>query len=98
MAREAVAGGLKPVLAGRSRARLEPLARELGLDLRVFPLDKPDTVIEQLLGMRLVLHTAGPFSATSAPMVQACIQAGVHYLDITGEIDVFEQVSRQDAQ
>lgn len=31
-------------------------------------------------------------------MVQACIQAGAHYLDITGEIDVFEQVFRRDAE
>lgn len=98
IAREAVARGLRPVLAGRSHARLAPLARELGLELRVFSLDNPEAVTQQLRGMRLVLHTAGPFSATSAPMVQACIRAGAHYLDITGEIDVFEQVSRQDAQ
>ena len=27
---------------------------------------------------------------TSAPMREACMAAGTHYLDITGEIDVFE--------
>lgn len=96
IAREAVARGLKPVLAGRSRGKLEPLARELGLNYRVFALDQPvAAATEQLRGMGLVLLTAGPFSATSAPMVQACLQARVHYLDITGEIDVFERVSEQ---
>jgi saccharopine dehydrogenase (NAD+, L-lysine-forming) len=38
----------------------------------------------------LVLHCAGPFSKTSKPMVDACLARGVHYLDITGEIAVFE--------
>lgn len=36
------------------------------------------------------MHCAGPFSATSKPMMEACIKAGAHYLDITGEISVFE--------
>lgn len=96
IAREAVARGLKPVLAGRSRSKLEPLARELGLNYRVFALDQqPADIATQLKGMGLVLLTAGPFSATSAPVVQACLQARAHYLDITGEIDVFERVSEQ---
>ncbi len=37
-------------------------------------------------------HCAGPFSATAGPMARACVNAGVHYLDITGEIDVFEEL------
>jgi len=44
-----------------------------------------------------VIHCAGPFSATAAPMMAACIAARVHYTDITGEIDVFEHAFRQDA-
>jgi short subunit dehydrogenase-like uncharacterized protein len=43
-----------------------------------------------------VLHCAGPFSATSAPMIRACLAARVHYLDITGEIDVFEHAHSRD--
>jgi short subunit dehydrogenase-like uncharacterized protein len=42
-----------------------------------------------------VLHCAGPFSATAAPMIAACIQAKAHYLDITGEISVFEHAQSQ---
>src|SRR5581483_1447538 len=44
------------------------------------------------------LHCAGPFSATSAPMVDACLQARAHYLDITGEVEVFEAVLGRDAE
>ena len=97
IAREAVARGLAPILAGRSRDKVERLARELGLEHRVFDLGRPAQVAAQLDGVRAVLLTAGPFSATSQPMVQGCIQAGAHYLDITGEIDVFEQVALNDA-
>ncbi len=43
-------------------------------------------------------HCAGPFSATAAPMVDACLATGTHYLDITGEIDVFESVLAHDGE
>ena len=38
IAREAVSRGLKPVLAGRTAAKVEPLAASLGLQARVFDL------------------------------------------------------------
>lgn len=85
IAREAVARGLEPILAGRSRDKLAPLAAELGLPMRAFDLSNVD-----LAGVELVLHCAGPFSATAKPMMDACLLNGVHYLDITGEIAVFE--------
>ena len=93
IAREAVRRGQKPLLAGRDAAKIEPLARELGLEARVFPVDRPD-----LSGVSLVLHCAGPFAYTSAPMVRACLDAGAHYLDITGEIAVFESVMALDGE
>ena len=90
IAREAAVRGLRPILAGRSAERLAPLAQELGFDHRVFALDDARTVERGLEGVRLVLHCAGPFSATAAPMLEACLAAKAHYLDITGEIGVFE--------
>lgn len=96
IAREAVAQGMRPILAGRNKAKVEGLAHELKLESRIFDLDGATHIAAQLKGVKLVLLTAGPFSATSQPMVQGCIEAGAHYLDITGEIDVFEQVHRRD--
>lgn len=87
IAREAVARGERPLLAGRDAAKVEALARELQCEWRAFDLDAID-----LSGVELVLHCAGPFIHTSRPMVRACLEAGVHYLDITGEIAVFEAV------
>ena len=33
----------------------------------------------------VVLHAAGPFEQTAAPMLAACLGAGAHYLDLSGE-------------
>lgn len=89
---EAVRRGLRPVLAGRNGASLAALAAEHGVTMSAFPLDDPAEVRRALAGIRLVLHCAGPFVLTSAPMVSACLDLGIHYLDITGEIAVFERV------
>lgn len=89
--REAVRRGLKPVLAGRNPERIAPLARELDLQARCFGLDDAAQAATQIRGQQLVLHCAGPFSATAEPMMDACLQARAHYLDITGEIAVLER-------
>lgn len=90
IAREAVRCGLKPHLAGRSAGPVEALANALGLPWRAFDLDDPASVRRGLEGMGLVFNSAGPFSATCAPMLDGCLAVRAHYLDITGEIDVFE--------
>jgi len=97
IARQAVADGFKPVLSGRNSARVAALAQELGLDSRPFDLDR-DTIAGQLADIDVVLHCAGPFSSTAQPMIEACLASSTHYLDITGEISVFEYLfSRHDA-
>lgn len=90
IAREAVERGMRPILAGRSKEKIEPLARELGFEFRTFSLDDVAQLNRGLEGIKLVLHCAGPFSKTSAPMIEGCLAAGAHYLDITGEIAVLE--------
>lgn len=86
------------VMAGRSAAKVEPIARAHGYEARVFDLDSPSTVDDCLDGVGAVLHCAGPFSRTSRPMVEACVRQRVHYLDITGEVRVFEDVLAYDAE
>ncbi len=95
---QALARGLKPVLAGRNANAVDLLAKKYDLPMRVFSLDDPQAVKNGLSGMSLVLHCAGPFSATSAPMLEGCLATSVHYLDITGEIDVFAHCHQQDAR
>ncbi|MFB3078859.1 MAG: saccharopine dehydrogenase NADP-binding domain-containing protein [Lysobacterales bacterium] len=95
MAREAARRGLHPILAGRNEGAVSALAADLGLESRVFDLDDPQATLRGVEGCKLVLHCAGPFSTTSQPMIEACLAAGVHYLDITGEISVFQNAHLQ---
>jgi short subunit dehydrogenase-like uncharacterized protein len=96
IARESAKRGLKPILAGRSLAKIEPLAKELDLTARSFSLEDKKSLEYTLKEVDFVLHCAGPFSVTSRPMVEACLRLKKHYLDITGEIAVFEAAARLD--
>jgi short subunit dehydrogenase-like uncharacterized protein len=81
---------LNPVLAGRNKPAIQLLSSELHLPYRIIDLDDEMTLQKNLADVALVLHAAGPFQLTARPMMEACIATGTHYLDITGEIPVFE--------
>ena len=88
--------GLKPILAGRNAEKIEALAKQFEMPFRVFSLEDVAKTDEALSEVEFVLHCAGPFSITSAPMVEACLRSQRHYLDITGEIAVFEAMAQLD--
>src|SRR5580693_6833774 len=88
--------GELPVLGGRDERRLRELGQIFELEHRAFALTDPAAVRDALEGIDVVAHCAGPFSATAAPMVQGCLDSATHYLDITGEIDVFEAILARD--
>lgn len=84
---QALARGHRPLLAGRNEARTRALAEKHGLGWRAFPVEQ---TAGQLEGVKLLINCAGPFAHTAEPMMQACVNAGVNYLDITGEMPVFQ--------
>lgn len=96
IARYAGEYNLSPILAGRTRAAIETLAGELNLPYRVIDLDKADELITVLKEVKLVLHAAGPFHYTARQMADACLKTGTHYLDINGDISVFEMLKKYD--
>ena len=96
ISRAAVDRGLDPVLAGRDPDRLHALAADLDCRSRAFGLD--DDLAAQLSGIDVLLNCAGPFEATAEPFVDACLARGVDYLDITGELPVFERLARRDGE
>jgi short subunit dehydrogenase-like uncharacterized protein len=98
VARLAVVRGHHPILAGRKADAICALADELDLPRRLFSLDDPRRVDEGLEGMSLVLHCAGPFAGTSRAMADACLRTRTHYLDITGEVAVFEALATRDGE
>ena len=81
--------GHRPLLAGRSAAGITALAEQLDLPHRVLALEDPAALSAALHGVDLVLNAAGPFLHTAAPLAEACLAAGAHYLDIGNELQVF---------
>lgn len=85
-ARALVARGAAPLLAARSRERVEALAAELGgLDSAVADVARPQTVRALLQAGDVLVSTVGPFVRWGEPAVRAAIDAGAHYIDSTGE-------------
>lgn len=93
VAREAVDRNLDVELAGRNGTKTRGLAIQLGVDSRVFPVEEAAANLD---GIDAVLNCAGPFAHTAESMVAACLATGTDYLDITGELPVFEALAEQD--
>src|SRR5271170_2808124 len=86
IARHAHERGHRPLLAGRNATAITALAEHLDLPRRALALDDVD----------LVLNAAGPFLHTAAPLAEACLAAGVHYVDIGNELQVFRALYAMD--
>jgi short subunit dehydrogenase-like uncharacterized protein len=95
VAAEAARRGLDIVLAGRNPEKLKAVADPLGCESRAIALTDPTRLRAELEDVAAVLHVAGPFSQTARPMVDACLESRTHYLDVTGEINVFEAIARR---
>ena len=76
----------RPLLAGRSAPAITALAERLDLPHRALALDDPAALNTALAGVDLVLNAACPFLHTATPLAEACLSAGVHYLDIGNEL------------
>lgn len=94
-AERARALGLNVEIAGRNQQRLASLAAQLGVNYRVFDADQAEGFLS---GISVLLNFAGPFVQTAEPLMRACIKAGVDYLDITAEINVYRLAERLGAE
>ena len=93
---EAIKRGHRPIIAGRNPEKLDVIAEKYDLDYVAFRLDDENTIAEAIADVDIVYHGAGPFIHTAEPMIRACLATGTNYLDITGEIEVFENTYQYD--
>jgi short subunit dehydrogenase-like uncharacterized protein len=91
---EAVRTGVQVEIAGRNESAIKSLALANNLPFHIIELTQTEELESLLKDFQTVIHCAGPFSETAIPMVEACIQAKANYLDITGEIWVFEDIMK----
>jgi short subunit dehydrogenase-like uncharacterized protein len=86
-ARAMIARGLRPVLVGRSAAKLEEVAAETGgaPEVAVADLSCPGSLAALLTAGDVLVTTVGPFARLGDVAAQAAIGRGAHYLDSNGE-------------
>ncbi len=82
------AAGLRWAVGGRDEARLRSMVEELGLDVPVAVSDAldPGSMLELARRTRAVLTTVGPYARFGDALVDACVEAGTHCCDLTGEV------------
>lgn len=85
-------------LAGRDHKKIASLASALKLPHLVIDLAEKEKLEGILDRFDLVIHAAGPYKYTAIPMVEACIKTKTHYVDITGEWQVFQAISKYHEQ
>jgi short subunit dehydrogenase-like uncharacterized protein len=86
IAREAAGAGVPTVLAARDADRLAAVAAETGLETtRLVDVTDRSSLDGLICRGDAVVNTAGPFTELGEPVVQACVEAGAHYLDTAGE-------------
>lgn len=85
-------------IAGREEDKIKVLARELNVPYHVFNVED-EKEWEQALGGKFVLiNAAGPFQFTAKQAMDACLRAGVHYLDISAELETYQLAESLDSQ
>ncbi len=74
-------------IAGRDKEKLEQLKSDINFSGDVLIADGQDLEALNALAeqTKVVLSTAGPFARYGSLLVQACVEQGAHYTDITGE-------------
>lgn len=96
IARYAEHYGLQPLLAGRNEAALRELASRLKMPYKVIRLEDQQALEAALKEVKVVVHAAGPFHNTARQVVDACLKTKTHYLDINGDVSVFEMIKTYD--
>jgi short subunit dehydrogenase-like uncharacterized protein len=90
--------GFVPVACGRDAARLHELAATTGAEIRVASTDDPAALDTAFAGTAAVLHCAGPFLDTAAPVLDAALRARIHYLDVAAEQQAVVDTLARDAE
>ncbi len=91
--------GWTPILSGRDAGKLNALAGGYPKsEVRLASVEDLASLDRAIAGARAVINCAGPFIDSAAPIVEAALRSGVHYLDVAAEqaavLALFERFSR----
>lgn len=96
-AQECKAANLDFIVGGRTESKVKATASLLKAPYRIFSPDDATSVLDKnLTGLTLFVNGAGPFHRTCEQFMDACIRNGVHYIDITAELNSFHAAAVRD--
>ncbi|MFN0252914.1 MAG: saccharopine dehydrogenase NADP-binding domain-containing protein [Kofleriaceae bacterium] len=73
-------------IAGRSDAKLAAIAHDLPVaHTHLADATDPASLARAFAGARVIVNAAAPLAHTAAPVLEAALTAGAHYVDIGGE-------------
>ena len=78
------------VVAGRTADRVQGLAAELGVAGDVIAIDDAEALDSALGDVDVLINAASPFALTAPALIESCLRTRTHYLDIAGELPVFQ--------
>jgi short subunit dehydrogenase-like uncharacterized protein len=90
--------GWTPIFSGRDGAKLDAVAdAHPESEVRLASVDDAASLDRAIAGASAVINCAGPFVDTAAPIIDAALRSGIHYLDVAAEqaavLSVFERFS-----
>jgi short subunit dehydrogenase-like uncharacterized protein len=95
---ELTSKGHKPIIAGRNAQKVQEMSQKFNLEAFTLEVNQTQKLLDVLSKVKVVIHCGGPFIYTAEDMANACLESGVHYIDITGEHQVFELMHQLDAK
>jgi short subunit dehydrogenase-like uncharacterized protein len=97
-----VDGELRWAIAGRNRNKLDavrhaclPAAEREKLPILLADSDDAASLAKLVQRARVICTTVGPYAKYGTPLVAACVEAGTHYCDLTGEVQWMARVIPQ---
>src|SRR5262245_34616072 len=81
--------GVRWAVAGRDPGKVERVLGEIGVkapETIVADAGDPASLAAMASRTRVVLDLVGPYTLHGTPVIEACVAAGAHYADLTGEI------------
>ncbi len=90
---------IKWAIAGRNPVKLEDCRRAIlalnpAADVSVIEADSqsPESLKKMAEQSKVIITTVGPYLNYGEPLVRACVEAGTHYVDLTGEPEFVEEM------
>ena len=97
LAERAAESGISWAAGARDEARARSVLAEEGVEdaeVVIADISDPESLRAMAARAKAVVNLVGPYTLYGRPVIEACIAAGAHYADLTGEIQFVRRIQR----